>query len=227
MVLGVNFDSVVVEVGVCEYDVIIVIDGVFVWVFDQMVEIVSVLDGKMLMLFIWCEGVMLDIDVILCKMDLLIVDGFEICWLLGVNGGVFVEFDIEILLFGQVVIYGFVQFGYVINILFFVMKYMIIGQILICNLFSLVGIVEVFVVMVKVGLFDFIGFIGFLLVVVGLLNLFLILVFDGGYFVFYVYEVVIGCQLSDCVMCLLVMVGLVLVLMLMLFGLLNDIVFCL
>jgi regulator of sigma E protease len=225
-VLGVNFDSAAAEAGVREYDVITAIDGAPVWAFDQMVEIVSASDGKTLTLSIWREGAMLDIDVTPRKTDLPTADGFETRWLLGVNGGVFAEFDTETPSFGQAVTYGFAQLGYVINTSLSAMKHMITGQISTCNLSSPVGIAEASAAMAKAGLLDFIGFIGFLSAAVGLLNLFPIPVLDGGHLVFHAYEAVTGRQPSDRAMRLLVTVGLALVLTLTLFGLLNDIVLC-
>lgn len=79
--------------------------------------------------------------------------------------------------------------------------------------------------MVSQGVDNFIWFIVVLFIVIGLLNLFFILVLDGGYLMFYVYEVVCGCLLSDCVVWVFMFIGFMLVLGLMIFGLINDL-FC-
>lgn len=73
---------------------------------------------------------------------------------------------------------------------------------------------------------DFIWWIVVLFVVIGFLNFLLVLVLDGGYLMFYVYEVVVGCCLLDWVLDILLVFGMVVVLLLMIFGLINDF-FCL
>ena len=103
---------------------------------------------------------------------------------------------------------------------------MITGQISSCNLSGPVGIAQTSGAMASQGFLDFVFFIGVLSAAIGMLNLFPIPMLDGGHLVFYAYEAVVGRPPSDGALRVLMTIGMVLVLSLMAFGLLNDTVRC-
>lgn len=76
--------------------------------------------------------------------------------------------------------------------------WMIMGNVLLKNLFGLVMIVDYVGKSVWFGLLVFLLFFVFVSISFGVLNLLLIFVLDGGYLLYYVVEVVIGKVVLEC-----------------------------
>jgi regulator of sigma E protease len=85
-----------------------------------------------------------------------------------------------------------------------------------------IGIAKVSGSVASTGAVNFIGLIASLSVGIGLLNLLPIPVLDGGHLMFYSYEAITGRPPHEKVLRFLTMIGLVVVLGLMIFGLTND-----
>ena len=80
--------------------------------------------------------------------------------------------------------------------------------------------------MAQQGAGSFVLFIGILSAAVGLLNLFPIPILDGGHLVFHAYEAVTRRKPSDGALRVLMGSGLAIIGSLMVFALLNDLIFC-
>ena len=103
---------------------------------------------------------------------------------------------------------------------------MITGAISSCNLSGPVGIAETAGEMASRGVVDFFWFVAVISTAIGMLNLFPIPMLDGGHLVFYAYEAVTGKPPSDSWLNVLMQAGLMIVLGLMMFGLMNDLFLC-
>lgn len=106
------------------------------------------------------------------------------------------------------------------------MKHIIFGQISTCNLSGPVGIAETSGSMAAQGTQSFLWFIGMLSAGVGLINLFPIPVLDGGHLMFYAYEAVARRKPGDGAIKVFMIMGLSLIMTLMVFTVLNDLLFC-
>lgn len=104
--------------------------------------------------------------------------------------------------------------------------HLVTGAISSCNLSGPVGIAQTSGSMAQQGAGSFVLFIGILSAAVGLLNLFPIPILDGGHLVFHAYEAVTRRKPSDGALRVLMGFGLAIVGSLMVFALLNDLIFC-
>lgn len=214
------------EAGVLEGDVVTAINGQEVFAFSQLMELAGASDGEPQVLTLWRDGGVIDITVTPDRRDLPTADGFETRWLLGISGGIFFEPVTETPGLFEAIGNAFEGLWYIIDLSLTGMKYMILGEISTCNLSSPIGIAEASGQMAAAGALDFIQWIATLSAAIGLMNLFPIPVLDGGHLVFFAYEGITGKRPSDGAMRVLIVVGLGLILSLMLFGILNDAIFC-
>ena len=227
LVLGVTPNSAAYDAGLQPNDVITAVDGVPVWSFSQLVQIVIGGEGQAMLLSVWRAGEDLTFTIVPRRADLPTEGGgFETRWLVGVSGGLVFELQTETpglfrtmdLALGQLwgIILGSLSGLY----------HMVTGAISSCNLSGPVGIAQASGAMAAQGAVSFIWFVGVLSAAVGLMNLFPIPILDGGHLVFFGYEAVTGRKPGVQVLNVLMVVGLAVVLSLTVFGLYNDLFRC-
>ncbi len=218
--------SAAYEAGIRPGDVITAADGVLVYAFSQLVNVVKAAEGAPIDLSVWRAGQDLSITLNAKRVDEPLPEGgFQTVWRIGVVGGLFFEAATESVSFGESFSAGAKQLWFLIEGSISGLWHMITGAISTCNMSGPVGIAEVSGAMASQGAQNFIWFIGSLSAAVGLLNLFPVPVLDGGHLVFFAYEAVAGKPPSDKVLRVLMAAGLALILSLMVFALGNDL-FC-
>lgn len=227
LVLGVTPGSAAYDAGLQPDDVITAVDGVPVWSFDQLVQIVIGGEGKAMLLSVWRNSEELTFTIVPRRADLPTAGGgFETRWLVGVSGGLVFELQTETpgiftavqLALGQLwgIILGSLSGLY----------HMITGAISSCNLSGPVGIAQASGAMAAQGAVSFVWFVGVLSAAVGLMNLFPIPILDGGHLVFFGYEAVTGHKPGVQALNVLMVAGLALVLFMTFFALANDLFLC-
>ena len=208
-------------------DVITAIDGVPVFAFKQVQDIVLAANGAALEFDIWRDGEALTKTIAPRRVDLPKAEGgFETRWLVGITGRIFFEEQTKSVGPFEAVSLGAQGLWNTLTTSLSAMQHILIGQISTCNLSGPVGIAETSGSMAEQGAQSFIWFIGALSAAVGLMNLFPIPVLDGGHLVFYAYEAVTRRKPSDRAVQVFMFLGLSLILSLMTFTILNDIILC-
>lgn len=211
------------DAGMRAGDVILSIDGISVYGFGELRDIVGESEGRPLLLELWRDGETLEVTLNPRSIDIPRPEGgFETRWLIGLNGGLFFEPQTRRAGPLEAVGMGAAQTWFVVETSLSGLYHMVIGAISTCNLRGPVGIAEVSGATAAQGIGAFIWFIAVLSTAVGLLNLFPIPVLDGGHLVFHAYEAVVGRPPSDGALRALMAVGLALLLTLMAFALTND-----
>jgi regulator of sigma E protease len=207
-------------------DIVISIDDVNIFSFDQLRTAVEGSGGASLDLTVWRDGAFRDLQLTPRSTDEPQPDGsFETVYRMGIIGGMFFEPATEFAGPFTAFVSGVEQTGRIIQGSLSGLWHMITGAISTCNLSGPIGIAETSGSMASQGTASFIWFIAVLSTAVGLLNLFPIPVLDGGHLVFHAYEAVTGRPPSDKALRVLMGAGLTLLLSLMLFALSNDL-FC-
>ena len=219
--------SAVYEIGMEVGDVITAIDGRPITGFTELKEAVETGEGQVLLLTVWRAGQELEFALAPRRVDEPQAEGgFKTHWRIGIGGGLAFEPATESMGVGKAIMGGVTQTGRIIEGSISGLYHMITGAISTCNLSGPVGIAQTSGAMASQGAQSFIWFIAVLSAAIGMLNLFPIPMLDGGHLVFYAYEAVAGRPPSDGVVRVLMTIGLMIVLGLMAFGLLNDIVRC-
>ncbi|WP_127112232.1 RIP metalloprotease RseP [Shimia sediminis] len=227
IVLHLSPRSAAYEIGMEVGDVITAIDGHPITGFSELKEAVETGNGQVLLLTVWRAGQELEFALAPRRVDEPQPEGgFKTHWRIGIGGGLAFEPATERLGFGTAIMGGVTQTGRIIQGSISGLYHMITGAISSCNLSGPVGIAQTSGAMASQGAQSFIWFIAVLSAAIGMLNLFPIPMLDGGHLVFYAYEAVAGRPPSDGVVRVLMTLGLMIVIGLMLFGLLNDIVRC-
>lgn len=214
------------KAGLLDGDVIMEIGGQPVFEFGQMIPIINDTKGEATKYSIWRDGEISEITISADKRDLPKADNsFETRYIIGVSGGLFYKPAAESVGFGAAISSGGKRTWGLVTQTFSGLYHMITGRISSCNLSGPLGIAKASGQMASQGGQSFIFFIAFLSTAVGLLNLFPIPVLDGGHLVFFAYEALAGKPPNDKALNIMMTIGLVLILSLMAFGLLNDL-FC-
>ncbi|QJD15899.1 RIP metalloprotease RseP [Paracoccus sanguinis] len=206
-------------------DVVMAVEGRPISRFTELRPAVEAADGRPVTLRVWREGAgETDFVLVPRRQDLPTATGFENRWLIGVTGGegylrpaTRTPGPVEALGMGAKQTWD-VIWGSVTGI-----AAMISGQIGRCNLSGAISIAEVAGDAASAGAGNFFWLIAVLSAGIGFLNLLPIPVLDGGHLAFYTWEALAGRPPSARAMDILTRVGMALVLMLMLFGLSNDI----
>lgn len=227
LVSGTTPDSAAEAAGLVEGDVVISVDSMPVFEFNELREAVGNSGGNDLTLEVWsASGETRSVTLTPARRDLPLQDGgFETRWLIGMNGATAISPAVTTPSLGEAVTYGVDQIQFIIKSSLSGLYHMVIGQISTCNLSGPIGIAEVSGQAASQGWFSFIWFIALLSTAVGLLNLFPIPVLDGGHLLFHAFEAVTGRPPSDKALKVLMTGGLTLMLMLMVFAVGNDL-FC-
>lgn len=216
------------DAGMLPGDVILAVDGTPLARFDALRERVEAAAGAPMDVQIWREGTgQMDLTLSAREQDIPAADGgFEKRWLIGVTGGAgYFEPATRATGLFEALRGGLSQTFAVISSSLTGLWAMITGQIDSCNLGGAISIAESTGQAASAGGVNFIWWIGILSAAIGFLNLMPVPVLDGGHLMFYAYEAVAGRKPSDRIMSWLTTAGLALVMMLMLFGLSNDL-FC-
>jgi regulator of sigma E protease len=226
-VLGVRPGSAAYDVGIQSGDFILSVEGLPVWSFDQVVEFVGSGEGRPMLLSVWRNGETLDFTVVPRMTDLATGDGgFETRWLLGLSGGLVFELQTETPGLWSTIKIAFGQLWGVMLSSITGLYFMIAGDISSCNLSGPIGIAKASGAMAAEGAVSFMWFVGVISAGIGLINLFPIPVLDGGHLVFYAYEAVTGKKPAENVLNVLMVCGLVIVLLMTVFGVANDLFLC-
>ncbi|WP_299350418.1 RIP metalloprotease RseP [uncultured Shimia sp.] len=227
IVLSLSPRSAAYEIGLEVGDVITSVNGQAIVGFSELKEAVETGNGEVLLLTVWRMGEELEFALAPRRVDEPQAEGgFKTSWRIGIGGGLAFEPATETLGLGSALYGGVVQTNRIIQGSISGLYHMITGAISSCNLSGPVGIAQTSGAMASQGVQSFIWFIAVLSAAIGMLNLFPIPMLDGGHLVFYAYEAVAGRPPSDGVVRVLMTLGLMIVMSLMAFGLLNDIVRC-
>ncbi len=223
MVVGLAPGSAAMDAGMKVGDVITDVDGVSVFAFTQLQDIVLASDGKELALTVWREGDVVDLNMTPRKTDLPLPEGgFETRLLIGITGGMLFEPQTATPGLFETLGYGVDQTYFIIKSSISGLYHVIVGSISSCNLRGPVGIAQTSGEAASQGALSFIWFIAVLSTAVGLLNLFPIPILDGGHLVFFAYEAVTRRPPNEKALRILMGTGLALILTLMVFALSND-----
>ena len=223
MVIGLSPGSAAMDAGMQVGDVITQVDGVPVFRFADLREIVGNSDGASLALDVWRNGESLNLEMTPKRVDLPLSEGgFETRWLIGITGGLL--FEPQTARPGPIAAlgHGFDQTKLIITSSLSGLYHVVVGTISSCNLRGPVGIAQTTSDMASQGLLSFIWLVAVLSTSIGLLNLFPVPILDGGHLVFYAYEAVAGRPPNDKALRLMMAIGLALILSLMVFALTND-----
>ena len=166
------------DAGMRVNDVITAIDGVPVFAFSQVQEIVLAAEGKELQLTLWRAGEEVEVTLAPRRVDVPVNGTFETRWLIGIAGQLFFEELREGIGPWEAANIGVDRLWETLTTSISALKHIIQGQISTCNLSGPVGIAETSGSMARQGAQSFVWFIGALSAAVGLINLFPIPVLD-------------------------------------------------
>lgn len=226
LVQGVAPRSPAAAAGLQPGDVITAIEGRPVTGFPDVIDAVTEARDRPLSITLWREGRgEVTTSIAARPQDLpLPGGGFETRWLIGVTGGgnYFLPATrpvgvVEALGLGARDTWG------IITASLSGVRAMVLGEISRCNLGGAISIAESTGQIAEQGLVPFIRWIAILSAAIGFLNLLPIPVLDGGHLAFYAWEALTGRPPPETARRWLTMIGLVLVVGLMIFGLTNDI----
>jgi regulator of sigma E protease len=221
---GISLNSAARDAGMQAGDVILAVDDTPIHAFSELPPIVADAAGEPVALRVWRGGDELDLALAPRRTDMPRPEGgFETRWLIGLESGAFFEHPMRRAEPAELLPMAAAQTWAVVSRSFDGLYHIIAGAISTCNLSGPIGIARVSGAMASDGIWNFVWFIAVLSTAVGLLNLFPIPVLDGGHLVFHAYEAVTGRPPNERVTGALMTVGLVLILSLMAFAVLNDI----
>ena len=223
IVAGIRLMSAADDAGLLVGDVILAVNGMEVHSFDQLRRLVAESADNLVSLQIWRSGEVLRVDLFGREEAVQAADGsLEQRRLIGINGALFFEPERATPSIGDAILIGFSRTTGIITGTVQGVSAMLSARISACNLQGPIGIARISGAAASRGSMEFISLIAAISVVIGLLNLVPIPGLDGGHLVFYAYEAVVGREPGSNFKRISIAVGLVLVIMLMGFGLFND-----
>jgi regulator of sigma E protease len=218
--------SPAMAIGIEAGDVITAVDGVPVFAFTQLRDIVGNSGGVPIDLTVWRAGRTFEVTLSPKRMDLPLREGgFETRWLLGLTGGLVFSPETRTPGVFEAIGLGASQTWNVVTTSLSAIGHILTGAISTCNLSGPITIAETSGAAASLGPANFIWFIAMLSTAVGLMNLFPVPVLDGGHLVFHAWEAATGRPPSDRALRVLMGAGLAMLLSLMVFALTNDL-FC-
>ncbi|MCC7319753.1 MAG: RIP metalloprotease RseP [Rubellimicrobium sp.] len=227
LVGAVNPGSPAWDAGIRAGDVIMAVDGEDIRNFNRLIEVISGSEGRSLTVTLWRAGAVSDLVLTPKRQDLPLAEGgFETRYLIGIVQGAVWEPVTERPGIGDAGGRALEQIRYIVSASVSGLWHVVTGAISTCNLSGPVGIAETSGAMASMGTTSFLWFLGVLSAAIGLLNLFPVPMLDGGHLMFHVWEALTGRPPADGALRLLMSLGLVVVLSLMGFSLLNDLVLC-
>jgi len=207
-------------------DLIETVDGVPVGTFSDMKALIEGGEGAPVLLGLNRGGENLEVSLTPRRVDEPQPDGgYVTVWRIGIGGGLAFEPATRAPGLGQAIGGGIDTVGYIITASISGIYHMIAGNISSCNMRGVITIAETSGDAASQGIGSFISFVAVLSTAIGLLNLFPIPVLDGGHLMFHAYEAVFRKAPPEKALNVLTMIGLVLVIAIMVFGLSNDL-FC-
>ncbi len=223
LVNSVNAKSAAVDAGLKAGDLIETVDGVPMATFYDLQNIVLEGNGATMDLGINRGGERQHITLTPRRQDLPLPDGgFETRWLIGISGSLLFDPASKSPGLWDAITGGYDQLVYILRASLSGLGHMIAGKISSCNMGGLISIAQTSGQAASQGTMSFFGFLGVLSAGIGLLNLFPIPVLDGGHLIFHAWEAATGKPPSERVLGWLMSVGLIVVVSVMVFGLMND-----
>ncbi|MFE3839162.1 RIP metalloprotease RseP [Pseudogemmobacter sonorensis] len=223
LVGGVQPKSAAVAAGLREGDLILSAGGRDLVTFSDLQEVVFGSEGRPVPLTVWRGGETFELTLTPRPRDIPAEGGgFRQEWLIGIYQGTTFDLVSRAPTLGETLSLPLTRMWDMTAMTFSGLYHMVAGSISTCGMSGVVGIAQTMGDAAKTGAVDFISMIALLSLGIGLLNLFPIPVLDGGHLVFYAYEAVTGRPPADRVLQVLMSVGLVLLLSLMAFALLQD-----
>ncbi|MCY4195412.1 MAG: RIP metalloprotease RseP [Rhodobacteraceae bacterium] len=211
------------EAGLTAGDVILAIDGQAISSFAELSDAVQSSEGYEMDLDVWRQGAIFSTRLSGELQDIMLPDGsFEQRVLIGVNGGTFFEPATVRPGPWQAVEIGISQTTQIIMGTLSGIVHMVRGDISTCNLQGPIGIARVSAGAAEQGGESFIRLIAFLSTAIGFVNLLPIPILDGGHLVLHGYEAVARRRPPEKLTRYLMMLGLAMIILLMSFGLFND-----
>jgi regulator of sigma E protease len=221
---GISLNSAARDAGMQTGDVIVAVEDTPIHAFSELPPIVGAAEGGPVALRVWREGDEIDLSLTPRRTDLPRPEGgFETRWLIGLESGAFFEHPVRRPGPAELLPMAATQTWTIVERSFDGLYHMVVGAISTCNLSGPIGIARVSGAMASDGIWNFVWFIAVLSTAVGLLNLFPIPILDGGHLVFHAYEAVTGRPPNERVVSALMTFGLVIILSLMTFAVINDI----
>ena len=222
LIEAVHPGSAASDAGLKAGDVIISIDDKPVHSFADVVLSVGHSNGREMHFEVWRRGDVFETYLAGRKTDFGLPGETEQRVMIGISGGLF--FAPETYTPGpfEALGYGALQAWRIISGTFIALYEIVASKISTCNLLGPVGIAEVSGEVASQGLPDFIYFIGVLSVAIGVFQLLPIPVLDGGHLVFMAYEAISGRPVRSQVLRWAFGIGLILMLALVGFTLVND-----
>lgn len=226
LILGVQPKSAALDAGLKSGDVILSMNGITTVRFTDLQEIIKAGKGGPVTLNVWRDGEEFETTLIPRERPVQSEDGgLSTGYQIGISSSFVFEPATRAPGLGEAFQAGTGQTWGIIKGTFTGLSAMFGGLISTCNLNGPLGIAQATGAAASEGIIPFIWLIAALSTAIGLLNLFPIPVLDGGHLVFHAYEWAFGRPPPDRVLNAAMMVGLLLVLCLMVFGLTNDL-FC-
>ena len=208
-------------------DVIVAVDGVPTYAFADIVTAVEAVEGAPILLDVWREGEIIEVELAPRRVDNPLPDGtFETRWMIGIGGEYFFEQKRESVGVWESLEFAFDRLWFTIKMSLNGLWEVITGGISSCNISGPVAIAQASGSMASQGAGSYILFIGMISAAIGLFNLFPVPVLDGGHLVFHAYEAVTRRKPDGMALQVLMFSGLALIGSLMVFALLNDLVLC-
>ena len=223
IVAGVRLMSAAEDAGLLEGDVILAVNDTRVHSFDQLRRRVSESADNLVSLHVWRSGEEFRVDLFAREETVQGADGsLEQRRLIGITGALFFEPERVTPSVGDAILIGFSRTTGIITGTVQGVAAMLSARISACNLQGPIGIARISGAAASRGPMEFISLIAAISTVIGLLNLLPIPGLDGGHLVFYGYEAVVGREPGSNFKRISIAIGLVAVIMLMAFGLFND-----
>lgn len=222
LIEAVHPGSAAFDAGLEAGDVIVSVDGKPVRTFADVVLSVRDSNGREMLFEVWRQGEVFETYLAGRMTDFGLPGEMEQRVMIGISGGLF--FAPETYTPGPItaVGYGALQAWRIISGSFIALYEIVASRISTCNLLGPVGIAEVSGEVASQGLFDFIYFIGVLSVAIGVFQLLPIPVLDGGHLAFMACEAISGRPIRSRTLRWAFGIGLVLMLALVGFTLVND-----
>ena len=216
--------SAAVDAGLAPGDVILRANGKDIATFTQLKSLTEATNGAPILLNVWRDGATFEVTLTPRKRDLPnAAGGFDTRWMIGLSGGVLFEpqtrpagaFEAVDLAWSSTWLMAKTNLSAIKNIAN--------GSISKCNVSGAIGMAKAAGYAAKQGLESFVQLIALISLGIGLVNLFPIPVLDGGHLVFHAWEAITRRAPNEKVLGFLMTLGLAAVIVLMVFGLSNDV----
>ncbi|MEM1267847.1 MAG: RIP metalloprotease RseP [Pseudomonadota bacterium] len=210
--------------GIQPDDLIQSVNGTPIMSFRELLEAVETSEGNPLALGILRDGRETAITLAPEVVDTETVDGFEKRYRIGVGMDRTITPALTTPGPVEAIRLGVTGVWQVISVSGKAIKHLFLGNLGLDNIQGPIGIAQLSGEQAKLGVIDFVQFVGVISVSIGFLNLFPIPILDGGRLVFIAYEAVVGRPPPDRLLDVVMPVGLAMVLLLMLFATYNDLI---